>query len=348
MARDPSPGIVHRVMRGSVLWLIAEYAGVSTLSARMRRDLAEGITAGSTDPDVRAMVIACAGTSFFVGADLHELQTGLGSPGLDALVRACEATDKPVVSAMHARAFGGGIVVALASDARIAARDTVFAMPEVELGLLPTFGGTQYLPRLIGVQAALDLITDCTRVSAARALEIGLVDRVVPDEAIQQAAQSLAESLPRKRRVRDEARHAMDAATLARLCEAKRAQLRERCSGFAAPFACVDVMQRGLALPLPEALRLEHAEFERLLASEQSRRLRTLFFAERRLRRCSFDRPAVSREILAAAGSGSTLAELGTTLLARRILPDLDVFDALVVEVLGLERHAPGMLDLPA
>lgn len=348
MARDPSPGIVHRVMRGSVLWLIAEHAGVSTLSARIRHDLARGVAAGEADPDVRAMVIACDGASFFVGADLHELQTGLESPGLDALVRACEATDKPIVSAMHARAFGGGVVVALASDARIATRDTVFAMPEVELGLLPTFGGTQYLPRLIGVQAALDLVTGATHMSAARALAIGLIDRVVPDEAIRQAAQSLAESLPRKRRVRDEARHAMHAATLARLFEAKRAQLRERCSGFAAPFACVDVMQRGLALPLAEALRLEHAEFERLLASEQSRRLRTLFFAERRLRRCSFDRPAVSREILAAAGSGSTLAELGATLLARRILPDLDVFDALVVDVLGLERYAPSMLDLPA
>jgi 3-hydroxyacyl-CoA dehydrogenase len=348
MARDPSPGIVHRVMRGSVLWLIAKHAGVSTLSARIRRDLARGVAEGAADPDVRAMVIACDGTSFFVGADLHELQTGLKSPGLDALVRACEATEKPVVSAMHARAFGGGVVVALASDARIATRDTIFAMPEVELGLLPTFGGTQYLPRLIGVQAAVDLVTDATRVSAAHALAIGLVDRVVPDEAIRQAAQSLAESLPHKRRVRDEVRHAVGAATLARLFEAKRAQLRVRCSGFVAPFACLDVMQRGLALPLPEALRLEHAEFERLLASDQSRRLRTLFFAERRLRRCSFDRTAVSREILAAAGSGPTLARLGTTLLGRRVLPDLDVFDALVVEVLGLERHAPSVLGLPA
>lgn len=327
------------MMRGSVLWLIAQRHPVNALSVRIRRELAEGVIEGSADPSVDAIVIACDGASFFVGADLHELRTGLRPPGLDVLIGACQESDKPIVSAMHAGAFGGGVLVAVATDVRIAAQGTVLAMPEVELGLLPTFGGTQYVPRLIGVPAALDLITDCKRLDAEEALELGLVDLVVPPAGLRDAAQALAESRPPKRRVRDETGHAIDPPTLARLFDSKRTQLRSRCPGFAAPLACVEVMQRGLALPLDEALRLEHVTFEQLLGSAQSRRLRTLFFAERRLRQCAFDRSRVQREIVAAAPSSKALAALGSDLLARKVLPDLDVFDALVVEVLGLARH---------
>lgn len=344
MACDLSLGTVRRVMRGSVLWLIAERHPVNALSAQVRGALAEGVVEGSVDPSVHAIVIACDGASFFVGADLYELRTGLQPPGLDVLTRACEATEKPIVSAMHARALGGGVVVALATDVRIAARGTVFAMPEVELGLLPTFGGTQYVSRLIGVPAALDLIADGRRLDTEEALALGLVDLVVPETGLRDAAQALAESQPRKRRVRDEAGHALDSTTLARLCDLKRMQLSSRCPGFAAPLACVDVMQRGLGLPLEEALRLEHDVFEQLLGSAQSRRLRTLFFAERRLRRCAFDRSVVQQEILAAGRSSETLAALGRTLVARSVLPDLDVFDALVVEVLGLARYRTSLV----
>lgn len=336
--------VVRAQRRGTLLWLTGSNPPVNALSRAVRQALVEGIAQGTHDPDIAAIVVRCDGSTFFAGADLAELEHGIAPPGLDAFVAACEACPKPIVAALHGTTFGGGVVVAYACDYRIALPDTRFAMPEVSLGLLPTYGGTQYLPRLVGIECALELIVDGRQWSAARAHEAGLIDAIAEPDALEATAERLALGNPVKRPTRAGTRQRIAPAAAAALFDARRARAVHEAPGFIAPLACLDAMQAGLALPLPEALRLEHEAFLRLLDSEQSRRLRALFFAEREVRRGGFDRPAVECRLLAAGVSSDALARVARELLTERAVPNAAVLDALAVALFRLPRHAPSPL----
>lgn len=335
---------VRREQRGSTMWLIGCNGPVNALSRPVRQALADGVRAGAADPSVQAIVISCEGQTFFAGADLVELERGLQQPGLLELVKACEDSSKPVIAALHGTVFGGGVVVAYACDYRIAAEGTRFAMPEVGLGLLPTFGGTQYLPRLLGIEAALELVIDGAQWDADRALEAGLADAVVPLQRLLIAAEAASlQGLP-KRRSRDERAHQGDPERLEEAFAARRRVLDAKAPDFEAPRTCLEVIERGLKEPLADALLHEHAAFLKLLGSAQSRRLRRLFFAERALRRGGFDRPAVEARLRAIGPKPGALLPASRELLREAAVPNAKTLDALLVELFGLARHQPSLI----
>lgn len=335
--RADRPGDVLKAeRRGGVTWLVGRHPPVNALSQPVRQALLDGVR----DAAAGGIVIAAEGRTFYAGADIDELEQGVRSPGLLELVEACDRTPLPVVAALHGTVYGGGVVVACAADHRVAAEGTRFAMPELSLGLVPTFGGTVFLPRWLGVEAALQLVVDGAVWSAAQALQAGLVDEVVPAAELQRRVQAVAELRPRKRRVRDGDRHRLDApAAIAEAHARRRRQLSAQAPDFEAPQRCLDVMERGLALPLAEALAAEHAAFVDTLASVQSRRLRRLFFAERRLRRSGVDLQPVAARIAACGADPAALQALAAELLAQHALPDAGTLDALIVATLGLPRH---------
>ena len=331
--------------RGSTLWLIGCSGPVNALSQPVRQALAEGVRKGEADPSVQAIVVSCEGRTFFAGADLVELEQGLRPPGLMEFVTACEDASKPVIAALHGTVFGGGVVVAYACDHRIAAEGTRFAMPEVGLGLLPTFGGTQYLPRLLGIEATLELVIDGAEWDTDSAMEAGLVDRVVPFDELPHAADAASRQGLPKRRVRDERAHQREPETQGRVFAARHQLLDAVAPDFEAPRACLQVIERGLQEPLANALLHEHEAFLKLLTSAQSRRLRGLFFAERALRRGGFDRPAVEARLRAVGANPAVLLPTSRALLQEAAIPDAKTLDALLVAVFGLPRHRPSLIN---
>jgi len=329
---------------GSRLLFTARNGPVNSLSQPMRQALLRAVLEAAPRADIRALVFTCSGSTFHAGADLAELDTGLREPGLLEFVQACAQAPQVVVAALHGTVYGGGLVVALACDWRVAEAGTRFAMPEVGLGLLPTFGGTQLLPRLLGVEAALRLIVDGEVWSAEQALAYGLVDEVVPPGA--RVPRALARCLDHpKRPVWALRRHQEGDAAARAEAFSRRRRLASQPRAPLAPLRCLEVMQGGLEQPLHEALRQEHAVFLELLAGAQSRRLRRRFFGERALRRAVFDRAAVCARLRQAQAEPDRLREEAQALLAQGELGSLSAVDALLVACLDLPRHAPGPLE---
>lgn len=329
---------------GRVHWLLGDHPPVNALSRPVRQGLLDGVLGAG--PGADAIVIAARGRTFFAGADLEELERGLARPGLLELIEACDRVPLPVVAALHGTVYGGGMVVACAADRRIAAEGTRFAMPEVSLGLLPTFGGTVFLTRWLGVEAALSLIIDGAVWSTDAALHAGLIDAVVPFAALQAHAQAIAEQRPARQRVRDAARHREAVPeSVADAFARRRAHRAAHAPDFEAPAVCLDVMEQGLGLPLEDALAAEHRAFLQLLDSSQSRRLRRLFFAGRRLRRGGADRGPIASRIETCGADARALQALAVELLASGAVPDAEWLDALIVDTLGLARYRPSLIE---
>lgn len=253
---------------------------VNALAAPVRAGLLQALTAIEARPDVRAIVIACRGRTFHAGADIGELARGPTPPLLTEVLAAFERTDRLLIAALHGTPLGGGLELALTADYRIAAQGTKCGLPEVKLGLIPGAGGTQRLPRAIGIAAAVEAIATGRQIPSAEAVERGLIDRVVADTALEAAAVDWARELAAtgapKRRLSDRTPGG-DAAAL----EAAVAALPRQTQGLDAPAAAVRALRACLERPFAEGLAVERTEFVRLLASPQSLALRHLFFAER-------------------------------------------------------------------
>lgn len=311
----------------------------------MRQGLIDGVRELGSDRSIDAIVLSTVGRTFFAGADIGELERGVAAPGLLDLVAACDQVPQPVVAALHGTVFGGGLIVACACDFRVADDNTRIALPELGLGLLPTFGGTQWLPRWLGLEPALALIFDGEIWTASQAVANGLVDAQAPPQFLASAVRTAAERCPPKRRIGDpalwrETTPAQRAEAIAR----RRDRLSSTAPDFDAAWTCLDVIERGLALPIDQALRLEHEQFERLRQSAQSRRLRRLFFAERRLRRDTGAKEAIARRVVETGDDAAALTDLARRALAAGEIADVELLDALIVQVLGLPRHAPSRI----
>ena len=176
-------------MSNACTWGVEEGVGIITidsppvnaLSARVRHGLHEGFRAFAADEAVKAVVLICAGRTFCAGADISELGKPMQGPGLLEVFDIIETGTKPVVAAIHGTALGGGYEFALICHYRIAVPSARVGLPEVNLGLLPGGGGTQRLPRLVGIEAALELLTSGEQVLAPRALELGMIDALAQE-----------------------------------------------------------------------------------------------------------------------------------------------------------------------
>src|SRR3954470_13649768 len=177
-----------------VLIVTSNNPPVNALGAAVREGLVAAIEQGDADETGKAGVIVCRGQTFFAGADITEFGKPMQMPMLPQVVDRIEACTKPVVAAIHGTAFGGGLEVALASHYRVALPSAKLGVPEVKLGLLPGAGGTQRLPRVAGVQKALEMASTGNPIGAKEAYEIGLVDRLIEGD-LEQHAVAFAEEV---------------------------------------------------------------------------------------------------------------------------------------------------------
>ena len=263
-----------------ILVIISDNAPVNALSAAVRQGLEAAIKEGVADASIEAMVIRCDGRTFFAGADITEFTKPPVDPLLPALVDMIEASDKPVVAAIHGTALGGGCEVALASHYRIAVPSAKLGTPEVKLGLLPGAGGTQRLPRIAGVKLALELTAKGDPISAQKAHDAGLVDKLAGEGSLEADAIAFAREVKAVRpipRASEKVAQADPAAV-----EAFKKENARRFRGFEAPLAniaCVEKATDGSSYA--DGSAFERQEFMKLMMGVQSAAQRHIFFAER-------------------------------------------------------------------
>src|ERR671916_152539 len=185
----PTTSPISTRKHGDVMIVVSNNPPVNALGHAVRQGLVAAIEEAEADDAVKAVVIACEGQTFFAGADVSEFGTpkAFEQPMLPQVVDRIENCTKPVVAAIHGTALGGGLEVALGCHYRVAVGSAKLGVPEVKLGLLPGAGGTQRLPRVAGVEKALEMTTSGAPVKAKEAYECGLVDRLIEGELIPHA-----------------------------------------------------------------------------------------------------------------------------------------------------------------
>jgi 3-hydroxyacyl-CoA dehydrogenase len=270
--------------QGSVGVITVNNPPVNALSQGVREGLMDAIARGLADAGVSAMVIIGGGRTFIAGADIREFGKPPLPPDLHSVLAAIEGSSKPVVAAIHGTALGGGLEVCLACHYRVAVAAGQVGLPEVKLGLLPGAGGTQRLPRVAGVEAALRMIVSGDPVRAPRAKELGIVDEVVGDD-LRAGAVAFAELVVAERRPLRKISSMEDKLVAARanpaLFDTFRKSIEREARGYLAPFKCIEAVQAAVTLPFPEGLKKERVLFQECMASPQSKGQIHAFFAER-------------------------------------------------------------------
>jgi 3-hydroxyacyl-CoA dehydrogenase len=170
--------------RGEVGIIWVNNPPVNAISVGVRAAIIDGVNKLAQDPELKVGVLACEGRTFMAGADITEFGKPPLHPGLHEAINSVESSVKPIVAAIHGTAFGGGLEVALACHYRVALASAKVGLPEVKLGLLPGAGGTQRLPRLIGVEAALGIIVSGDPVAASVAAKSGVIDKIIEGDLL--------------------------------------------------------------------------------------------------------------------------------------------------------------------
>jgi len=273
--------LVRLDRRGPIAIATIDSPPVNALSAPLRAALKTAVDEAAADATVQAIVIAAAGRAFIAGADIGEFGKPPASPNLPEVLDTIEACSKPVIAAIQGVALGGGLEVALACHARVAAPAARLGLPEIKLGIIPGAGGTQRLPRLIGATKAFPMMLSGEPVVAEKAAELGLVDKVEAGELVEAAA-ALALALA------GEGAPPRTGARMDRLTPADREGFEALAREAAAKSgdmpnaqALIEAVRGVFTLPFAEGLVAERALFRALVANERSKALRYAFFAER-------------------------------------------------------------------
>jgi 3-hydroxyacyl-CoA dehydrogenase len=297
---------------GEVAVVTVDNPPVNALKHEVRAGLVEALHQARNDDAVKAVVIACAGRTFFAGADITEFGKPPHAPGLADVIAAIEAMPKPVVAALHGTALGGGFELALACHFRVAVPGARVGLPEVKLGLLPGAGGTQRLPRLIGPEKALKLIVTGNPIAAPEALADGILDEIVEGD-LTGAAVTFARRVVRENRPLWLVRDREDKLIGEGFADAAE-ELTRRLRGRDAPAACVEAVRNAIVLPFEEGLKRESELFRNLVAGDQSKAQRHIFFAEREAAKvpgmpeATRPRPIASAAVIGAGTMGGGIA----------------------------------------
>ena len=258
---------------------------VNALSAKVREGLFEGFKAAGAS-DAKAIVLICEGRTFIAGADITEFGGAMAGPSLFDVQDMMEGSPKPVVAAIHGTALGGGLEVALCAHYRVAVPSARVGLPEVALGLLPGAGGTQRLPRIVGVEAALDMVTSGRHVPAKQALAMGLVDELVEEGKLLEGAlafarKAVAENKPLVK-VRDNNAKLEAAKGHPEIFADFRKANARKFRGFMAPENNIKAVEAAVnSASFDEGLKAERKLFGELMMGAQSAAQRYYFFAER-------------------------------------------------------------------
>jgi 3-hydroxyacyl-CoA dehydrogenase len=257
---------------------------VNALSQGVRQGLRDGLAQALADEAVKALVVICSGRTFIAGADITEFASGPGEPQLHGVLAAMDDSVKPIVAAIHGTALGGGLETALCCHYRVAVPDAKLGLPEVNLGLLPGAGGTQRLPRLVGVEKAIEMVTTGKPVSAGEALDIGLVDELVDGDlragAIAFAAKKIMEGGPHPR-IRDNDERLQAARDNPAVFELARKAIARSKRGFVAPEYNIRCIEAAVRQPFEAGMKTESRLFMELLTGPQAAAQQYFFFAER-------------------------------------------------------------------
>ena len=257
---------------------------VNALSHHVRQGLRDAINQAAGDSGAAAIVIACAGRTFIAGADITEFGKPPQEPTLSQVQDVIERSPKPIVAAIHGTALGGGLELAMTCHWRVAVKTARLGQPEVKLGLIPGAGGTQRLPRLVGVEKALAMIVGGDPIGGEEAKRLGLVDEIV-DGDLTAGAIAFAERVVNEKRPLRKVRDLGDKVAAARgkpeIFSEFRKSVARQTRGFKAPEACIRAVEAAVSLPFDQGLARERELFVETLNSPESKAQRYFFFAER-------------------------------------------------------------------
>src|SRR6202789_3713768 len=258
---------------------------VNALSYKVRDGLAGGMAAALADAGAKAIVIVCEGRTFIAGADITEFGGPQKGASLFDVQNTFEGSTKPVVAAIHGTALGGGLEVALACHYRVAVPSARCGLPEVNLGLLPGAGGTQRLPRIVGVERALEMMTSGQHVPAQECLAMGLVDEIVEEGKLREGAVAFAHKIAAEGKPLKKVRDANEKVEAARghpeIFETFRKANARKFRGFLAPEYNIRCVEAAVNEPFEDGLKTERKLFGELMSGSQSAAQRYAFFAER-------------------------------------------------------------------
>jgi 3-hydroxyacyl-CoA dehydrogenase len=276
--------VVSVARQGAVAIISINSPPVNALSFAVRSGISEALSQIKTEGTAKAVVLWCDGRTFVAGADITEFGKPSRQPILSDVIAELEAMPLPVVAAIHGTALGGGLELALGCHYRVAAPDAKWGLPEVKLGLVPGAGGTQRLPRAIGAEAALRVIVTGAHQPAKLGLERGLFSEIVPGD-LKAGAIAFAEKVAAKGGKHPSLRHDTSKLEATRkdrsAFDALAMELLAKARGLEAPAGCVEAVTLSLDTPFDDALKQERAIFLKLVAGDQSKAQRHLFFAER-------------------------------------------------------------------
>ena len=270
-------------LRGTVAVLTLNNPPVNGLGHALRSGILAGLDSALTDPAVTAIVLTGGEKIFSGGADIKEFGTPKSStaPNLPDVIRALESATKPVVAAIAGHALGGGLELALGCHFRVAKKDAIMGLPEVKLGLLPGAGGTQRLPRAIGLEAALNMIVSGAPQKAASFAGTALVDELVDADVVAAAVAFAQRAVKDKRALRRLRDVKVPTAGADAFLQFARNSVKAAAKGLPAPLQCVECVADSVTQPFDEGLKRERAAFFALMATSESRAARHVFAAER-------------------------------------------------------------------
>ena len=241
-----------------ILVVLVNNPPVNALSWHVRQGIADAIEQGLADPVVHAIVLRCEGTTFIAGADITEFGKPAQGPDFNKVLGLIEGAAKPVVGAIHGTALGGGLETALVCHYRIAVPSAKLGVPEVKLGLLPGAGGTQRLPRIVGVESAATMCALGEPVSASKALQMGLIDRLANENNLADDALAFArEVIATGPRATRDLPVKGDVGVIDQL---KQMNAR-KWKGFEAPYANLACVEAATKLSFEDGVKFERTEF---------------------------------------------------------------------------------------
>ena len=310
MADTPS-SVVTSARQGAVAVITIDSPPVNALSHAVRSGIAEQLAKIKAEGGAKAIVLMCGGRTFVAGADITEFGKPPKLPGLSQVIAELENSAVPVIAAIHGTVLGGGLELALGCHYRVATPDAKWGLPEVKLGLVPGAGGTQRLPRAIGAENALRVIVTGAHMPAKTGLEQGLFAEIVSGD-LKAGAVAFAEKVAAKGGKHPSLREDTSKLEATRKDHSKfdalTIELLSKARGLEAPAACAEAVRLSLDTPLDDALRQEREIFLKLVAGEQSKAQRHLFFAEREAARV----PGVGPDVKPRAVKSAAVLGAGT------------------------------------
>ena len=321
-----SQSVSYDVQDG-VAVLISNNPPVNAMSYHVRQGLVDGLEMAQNDEDVQAIVLHCEGRTFFPGMDITEFANPNvpDAPGITEVIEKLEGASKPVVAAIHGTALGGGCETALGCHYRVAAPSAKLGLPEVKLGIIPGAGGTVRLPRVMGVQKALEMMTSGDPISAEQALAGGLVDEIVDGDllsgAIAFAKKVVSENRPLAK-IRDSNEKLEGARENPAIFDDFRKSIARKTRGFKAPEAIIKSVEAAVRLPFDDALRNERELFVECQNSPQAKAQQYFFFAERQAKKLpDVPKDTPTREIksVGVIGAGTMGGGISMNFLNRGI-----------------------------